>query len=190
MPTVVQLSSEGKLLSTYELPAGLRMEDGLTGISLDGQGSLLVEQEGGIYLTQLVNENGELAPAPLDGYEYNERLYFARPADLNTEEKSQGYILVDDKRIDVKVTHNLGGLRILGALSDGSFYTISEEVIIAPEVQVDQVVSHYDVNGKLLGVSRVPVDEQYTYIPHAIVVGPDEAVYALLARPEGYMRFV
>jgi len=65
-----------------------------------------------------------------------------------------------------------------------SFYVIAEEVTVNGAIQVDQTVRHYDAAGKLLGLARVPVAEQYTYVAQGLAVGPDGAVYALITRPD------
>lgn len=47
IPRILRLSPDGKLLARYELPEGLRLENGLSGIALGDQGEILVEREGG-----------------------------------------------------------------------------------------------------------------------------------------------
>jgi hypothetical protein len=181
---VVRLALDGTVLASYELPKGLRLEDGLSGIALGDQGEVLVEREGGAYVSQLVDARGKMAPAPLDGYVHAGQLYTARPADMTAEDTTRGYITAGDRRIEVAVTNSLGGLRLLGVNPDGSFYVIAEEVVVSGTIQVDQTVRHYDAAGELLGLARVPLAEQYTDVEQGLVVGPDGAVYALITRPD------
>jgi hypothetical protein len=89
---VVRLALDGTVLASYELPKGLRLEDGLSGIALGDQGEVLVEREGGAYVSQLVDARGKMAPAPLDGYVHAGQLYTARPADMTAEDTTRGYI--------------------------------------------------------------------------------------------------
>jgi hypothetical protein len=96
----------------------------------------------------------------------------------------RGHITAGDRSIGVAVTNSLGGLRLLGVNPDGSFYVIAEEVVLSETIQVDQTVRHYDATGKLLGLARVPLAEQYTYVEHGLVVGPDGAVYVLITWPD------
>lgn len=103
---------------------------------------------------------------------------------MSAEDTTRGYITAGDTRIEVAVTNSLGGLRLLGVNPDGSFYVIAEEVMVSGTIQVDQTVRHYDAAGELLGLARVPLAEQYTYVEHGLAVGPDGAVYALITRPD------
>jgi len=121
IPRVLRLSPAGKLLARYELPEGLRLENGLSGIALGDQGEILVEREGGAWVTRLVDAAGRVAPVPLAGYIYRGRLYSTQPADMRAEDTRRGYITAGDKRIEVAVPHDLGGLRILGFGRDDSF---------------------------------------------------------------------
>jgi len=50
-PKLVRLSLKGKVLDFYDLPQGLYPEDGLSGIAIGSDGSVLIEQEGGITVT-------------------------------------------------------------------------------------------------------------------------------------------
>jgi len=34
-----------------------------------------------------------------------------------------------------------------------------------------------------LGIARMPLAEQFIYVPHSLAVGPDGTVYALLTHP-------
>ncbi len=183
-PKVVRLALDGTVLASYELPKGLRLEDGLSGIALGDQGEVLVEREGGAFVSQLVNVKGKLAPKPWEGYIHRGRLYRARPADLTAADTTRGNITAGDTSIEVVVPHDLGGLRILGIGPDGSFYVIAEEVTVNGAIQVDQTVRHYSAAGELLGLARVPLAEQYTYVAQGLAVGPDGAVYALVTRPD------
>jgi len=184
IPKVLRLSPNGELLASYELPEGLRLEDGLSGIALGDRGEVLVECEGGVFVYQLVDAEGKLAPRPLEGYIHRGRLYRARPADLTSANTARGNITAGDTRIEVVVPHDLGGLRILGFGPDSSFYVLVEEVTVKGAIQVDQTVRHYNAAGELLGLARVPLSEQYTYVAHGLAVGPEGAVYALVTRPD------
>jgi len=183
-PKVVRLSLDGTVVASYELPEGLRLEDGLSGIALGDKGEVVVEREGGAFVHQLVDAEGKFAPRPLEGYIHCGRLYRARPADLTGADTTRGNITAGNTNIEVVVPHDLGGLRILGFGPDGSFYVIVEEVTVNGAIKVDQTVRHYNAAGKLLGVARVPIAEYYTYVAQNLAVGPDGAVYALVTRPD------
>lgn len=183
-PKVFRLALDGTLLASYDVPSDYGLGQGLSGIAIGDQGQILIERYGGASVSQLVDANGRLAPTPLNGYPYGGKLYAARPADLNSQEKSRGHITVDDRTIPVAVAHTLGGLCILGVYGDGSFYVTVEELETSTELHVDQTVRHYDATGKLLGSARVPIADRYTHVAHSLAVGPDSAVYAALTRPD------
>jgi sugar lactone lactonase YvrE len=70
IPKVLRLSQGGEVLAEYDLPAGLRLENGLTGIDLGQTGEILVELEGGGRMFQLIDAQGEYRPEELEGYAY------------------------------------------------------------------------------------------------------------------------
>jgi hypothetical protein len=104
---------------------------------------------------------------------------------LTAVDGTRGYITAGNKHIEVDVTHSLGGLRLLSVNADDDFYIVVDEVATADSrVQVDQTVRHYDPAGELLGLARVPLAEQHTYVAHGLAVSPDSKVYALITRPD------
>ena len=153
----------------------------MTGLAVGDGGEILVEREGGVLLSQLVNAQGVLEPAPLPGYTHEGRLYKAQLADWQT---SHGSVTAGSTRIDVAVPHALAGLHILGFTPAGDFYVVVEEMVSTPAVRVDQTVHLYSPAGELLGMARVPIAERYTYVQHGLAVGPDGCVYALFTRPD------
>jgi len=184
IPRILRLSPAGELLASYELPRGLRLENGLSGIAVGDLGEVLVEREGGVFVSMLVDADGRIALTALDGYIHRGRPYTARPADLTAADTTRGYITAGDTHIEVDVTHSLGGLRLLGVNADDSFYVVVDEVAIASSgIQVDQTVRHYNADGELLGLARVPLAEQYTSVAHGLAVGPGGEVYTLITRP-------
>ena len=78
-------------------------------------------------------------------------------------------------------------MRILGFGAEDSLFIILEELTLNAGVglQVDQTVRHYDASGEYLGVARVPLTEQYTYVQQGIALGSDGEVYYLATRPDG-----
>jgi hypothetical protein len=70
IPKVLRLSQSGEDLAEYDLPAGLRLESGLTGIDLGPDGEILVELEGGERMFQLIDAQGEYRPEELEGRAY------------------------------------------------------------------------------------------------------------------------
>ncbi|MBO9384639.1 MAG: hypothetical protein J7479_20345 [Roseiflexus sp.] len=185
-PVILRISSEGKIVARYELPEYLQREHGLSGIALIDEGDVAVEREGGASLFRLTESSGTIAFTPLEGYTYNRRLYVARFVGTALDDATRGVVISGDVSTEVAVTHHLGGLRILGVRPAGGFYLVVEEVTVddAGAIRVDQTVRHYDAGGRLQGMARVPLDQQYTYVAHGLAVGPDGAVYALMTHPD------
>jgi hypothetical protein len=51
-----------------------------------------------------------------------------------------------------------------------------------PDIQVDEKVYHYDYLGNLIGMAKVPIENQYVIAAHQLVVGKDGAVYVLIMK--------
>ena len=183
-PRVLKLSLAGRLLASYDVPRGLGLENGLSGIALGDGGSVLLEREGGALVSQLVTTRGVVAPRALEGYSFHGRLYSARAADLSAVDATRGVITAGATRIEVQVANALGGLRILGAAPSGIYAVVEEVALVNGAVTVDQTVRQYSVAGDVLGLARAPLAEQYVPVAHGLAVGPDGAVYALVTLPD------
>lgn len=184
-PKIVQFASGGGVLGKHELPNGLHLGDGLSGIGLGDQGEVVVELEGGANVHKFLSINGNpVQAAPTKGYLHKGKLYSAHPSGLTSANSMQGTIQAGDITIDVNTTHDLGTLRILGFSPDNSFYVVLEELAQNPGLQVDKTIRHYDAGGNLMGMARVPLAEQYTYVAHGLTIGPDGSVYALATYPD------
>ena len=96
---MVLLSLNGSVISCYDLPKGLWLEDGLSGIAQGSDGSILVEKIGGHVITQLISPSGDLDIRILEGYEYNGKKLSAFPADMHKIDASKGYLLIGEKKI-------------------------------------------------------------------------------------------
>jgi len=184
-PKVVQLYSNGKIIGLHDLPKGLWLEDGLSGIAIGTDGSLLIERMGGHEITQLITPEGEQNIKDLEGYEIQGKVYSAHPADMRENDASEGYIQAGDKRIEVSVVNDLGGLSLLHINSDGSFLAQVVELVLNKSFQVDQKVYRYDASGSLIGMARVPLASQYTTVEHGVAAGPEGEVLAMITRPDG-----
>lgn len=182
-PKIVRLSFDGKVLDTYILPEGFHRKDGLTGIALGNDGSILVEQEGGIKVTRFISPSNEIKQETLDGYEFLGKAYSFQPGNLKSaKDSSHGYISVGNMQINVNVANNLGSLSILHIYTDGSFLVEVQEMVINGAIQVDQKVYRYDAFGNLTGMARIPLVDQYIPVLHSIAVGPDGKVYTLITK--------
>ncbi len=177
---VHRLTLDGQPVASYDLPQGLHLEDGLSGIAIGGAGEILVEMEGGSRYFQLVDARGNVGPAEIEGYPYSGRLYRVE----NPAVGGAPRIAVGAVRVETQLTKGLGGFSLLGVLPDGSFYVVREDVVNDRVVQVDKTVHLLDEHGKQLGVARVPLAESLYYVPRRLALGADGAVYVLLPRSE------
>ncbi|MFH1906409.1 MAG: hypothetical protein ABIL11_03345 [Chloroflexota bacterium] len=186
-PKVMRLAEDGAVLAKYDLPSGLHLEDGLTGIALGDRGELLVEREGGAYVTQFTDADGKpVETATTNGYIHKGNLFAAHASGLNSTTPRRGTIFAGQLHIEVEAEYDLGGMQILGFGPQDDFFVTMEELALNPDtgLQVDQTIRHYDASGKYLGVARVPVAGQYMYVQQGLAIGPDGAVYALATRPD------
>lgn len=184
-PKILHMNTKGIVLGSYDLPKGLYLEDGLTGIAMGDQGDLLVEREFGATVTQFLNEKGDPTQSiATDGYIHKGKLYSAYISGLDSASPKHGEIDIAEKKIGIDTTNELGGLQILGFGVEGDFYVIVEELAQNSVLQVDQTIRHYDAEGNLLGTARMPLDEQYTYVAQDFALGQDGNLYALATRSD------
>jgi hypothetical protein len=176
---VNQLSLDGKLVASYEIPEGFHSEDGLTGISIDCDGSILVELEGGfqLYRLQDILNNPASANKP-GGYICNDKLYRV----VNSGSPNYRAMIAGDTIYNTQLTTDFGGIRILDVFQDESFYILREDVVDDPVVKVDQTVHYIGADTVSQGMARLPLSEAYYYIMRNIVANPKGEVFVLLPR--------
>jgi hypothetical protein len=102
-----------------------------------------------------------------------------------TDESPDGTIVSASGRITVRAGRGvIRGLQILSDESD-SVVLLVEEVGGADTIIVDATVRRYTLSGELLGVGRIPLAEQYTWVEHPVAVSDTGEVYVLETKP-GY----
>lgn len=186
-PKVIRLAEYRDVLGKYDLPPGLRLEDGLTGIALGDEGELLVEREGDAYVTLFTDKAGKLVEmVTMNGYIHKGKLFAAHASGQSSTAARSGTILAGQLRIEVETENDLGGMQILGFGPQDDFFVSLDELALNQDtgLQIDQTVRHYDASGKYLGVARVPISEQYTYVQQGIAIGPDGSVFILATLPD------
>lgn len=177
---VNRLSFDGKLVASYDIPEGFHLENGLTGISVDCEGEILLELEGGSKLYRLVNSQGNLSVAnTISDYLCHGKSYRV----INPGPGKTPNIIAGNIRLETQLTHGFGRLGLLGVLEDGSFYVTRDDVVTESVVQVDQTVHYISADGIQLGLARVPIAETYYYVMRNLAISPDGYVYALLPQP-------
>jgi hypothetical protein len=183
-PRVVKLSLSGELLGSYDLPKGLWPENGLTGIALAQDGALLVELEGGANLYQLFDQNGQVAPQLLEGYTFGGRVYQVLADNLPMD----AVIYAGDVAIPMTSNMLIYGVRVLGAVPDGSFYA---EMYVMPDEMGSnglREILRYSPEGVLMGIAYALPAE--FYIEQDVVVGSDGSVYQLDSNPDHSIEIV
>lgn len=178
---VNRLTFDGRLVDRYDIPKGFHLENGLTGITVDCEGTILLELEAGTKLHRLVDPQGSFDPAiPASDYSCKGQSYRV----INPGPGETPYTIAGNIRLETQLTAGLGGLTILGVLEDGSFYLVREDAVIGAVIQVDQTVHYIRANGTQQGVARVPIAEYYYPVKRNLAIGPDGYVYALFPQPD------
>jgi hypothetical protein len=107
---------------------------------------------------------------------------------MGTNLHPDGAVETDAGRFDVAASGGvIRGIRVLSSQERG-LYLLVEEVWDTDPITVDATVRLYADSGTLLGIGRVPVADQYTFVEHPVAVSSDGTVYLLETRA-GYMTF-
>jgi hypothetical protein len=183
-PKVARLTLKGAVIASYDLPEGLRLEDGLSGISLADQGQVLIERGYGASLSQLVRTGRTTSFAPLEGYRWNGRVYSTVSASADSQDLSRDMLMIGKQPVVVKVDRELGSLQLLGDDSRGGVFAVVDDIAFTPYFQVDQTVRHFSASGELLGIARIPEDLRYVAVEHELAIGPQGDVYLMLPLPD------
>jgi putative cell wall-binding protein len=164
---VLRLAGNGRLLSTHEIPDSYRLEEGLSGVALDGDGSLLVEIEGGNRLLEIADATG--APRRIDRTHYT---WHGRPYRVRWE-AGRAFVQAGSLTIEVAGDHMTGGVQFIGAEATGEFLVAVEDVHAGEHISVDVTVRRYSPRGRVLSVARRDVRAQTTYVPHPFAAAAD-----------------
>ncbi len=179
-----KLSQDGKILAEYRVPSttgeGSNLEPtekGVSGVILGGNGEVLFEKHYASPYVQLLDAGGNFKPTVLSGYPANNKLYTAKPDGRPVDGLHTGHVKAGDLDVTVEVSGTLADLRLLKALSDGSFYIIADEWVQSGQ-QAEFIGSNryllcYSSSGQLLKQGRVPPDGVQ------IAAGGDNTFYTL-----------
>lgn len=177
---VNQLSIEGNLIASYDIPDGFHIENGLTGIANDCDGNILIEVEGGFSLFSLQSIQNKSSEKKPTGYYCNNQFY--RIVTSNNPRYRE--IRVGEKANITKMTTDFGSIRILKVYPDGSLFLLREGVIDDPTVRVDLTVHYIGSDSVSQAVARAPIAEAYYYIMRNIAVNSKGNVFFLLPRQD------
>lgn len=183
-PRVIQISHSGTIQSVYEIPEPLHLENGLSGIALDGDNDILLELEGGTSLFKLHPSPGEMTTIEVNGYTRNGVVAKANPPQIDSATLGQGSISYGNINIDIIVENRLGGLYVLGLHENGYLDVIADEISSTFEFKLDRTIHRYDRSGNMIGLVRVPREMRFAAVEHELAVGPDGYVYMMLTQPD------
>jgi hypothetical protein len=168
-----RLGYDGTLLDTFDLPEGLRLEDGLSGLLTGTAGEIVIELEGGVAYGVWDDQARAFTTVQTLSLGGTEVSALDEAISIN----------------GVEVTADLsgfGGMRYLGTAADGTVLVQRDDVIAAdPGFVVLTTVEWYSMDGGFLGSARVPtLEEQHTDEPPGLAVARDGSAYALVTRPQ------
>lgn len=176
---VNQLSFDGKLITSDDIPERFGIDHGLTGIAIDCDGKIVLEMAGGsdMYRLEDIQNSSDIANVP-NGYNCNGKLYRV----VNSGPQKPPMLMAGDVTYETQLTAGFGGLSLLKVFEDGSFYVLRDDVVDDPVVKVDQTVHYIGADMTSQGSARVPLSEAYYYIMRNIVANTKGEVFVLLPR--------
>lgn len=185
---VHHMSLDGTLIASEEIPYDFHIGEenytlynGLTGIAVDCDGSVLLELGGGFGLFRLPDVQGQSSPDNITkGYFCNGKRY--REIDLRRQALRK--ISAGDVIYETRMTFKDGSFGILDVLPDGSFYVVRDDVVTDPQFTVDETVHYIGADGAVQGVARCPLAESYYSINRRMAISPTGEVFAILPHPD------
>ncbi len=174
---VVQLDIEGSFEAAYDLPKGLWLEDGLTGVTWSPQGHIWVELEYGNRTALLTIDGPVVTFEDSLGYPYPGGAFSPGPDPFAYQ--------AGPHRVQLDSTAGLGGVTLIGVNPDGSFVLQMDEVTQGPggTLEVAETLHLFNSDGRRLGGSVFPLSDQFVYVEHSLVLAPDGTICALLTKP-------
>ncbi|NOK60721.1 MAG: hypothetical protein GFH27_549297n322 [Chloroflexi bacterium AL-W] len=191
-PSVLHLTHTGDLIARYNIPFKEQFLISVTGLVLNDNDELFIEDRAQI-TDKLLDSTGQLAAdeqgntgiQAVDGFSVGGHTIHIPKSSVAQETKHDETILIGGNSVDIAVEQDLGGVQIVGAHSAKSFYAQVTELSndAAGTLLVDTVLHQYSVDGQLLGLARIPLQEQFVRVDNPIALG-ENAAYALLTEPE------
>lgn len=174
-PVVFRLNSAGAVIEKIPVPISLR-DEGLTGIKIGNAGELFFEMQDG---ADFVDSDGNRISESVSALASIKTSLVVQ----NSQSKNNAELFINDKKFqDIRVQNYLGGLQPLAVTNNGDVFIAVTEVVSLPTIYVDETIRHYDKNGNLVGIARIPISESYVYVQNNVVVTEQGDVFALVAR--------
>jgi hypothetical protein len=178
---VAEVDWDGYLERIVDLPGGLQLQAGLSGIATGPAGELWVELEGAARVA-VVPEFGEVKKHA--GYPYPSGLYTQLPGEPYAES-----ITYQAGEVQVQIVTDEGssvGAKLLGTNPDASFVLEVTESSQDEDfvIRVTMTAHWYEQDGTLLAVAPLPLGDQEIYVNKPAALGPDGQIYYLLTRKD------
>jgi hypothetical protein len=181
---VNQLTSEGRLVSQYELPKGYHFEDELFGLAVgyspEGEPRILIQlgnaDTSRYYLLPKTPQGlPEKLPAlPVFGYELGM---------LSANQGELAVLSIGAQEFESQMTQG-GSIFLVSARVDGSYYLQREDLEAWNPITTDVTIHYVNVDGVVKGLARYPIKDWYFSIWRFLTIGPDGNVYALITREQ------
>lgn len=181
---VSQLTTDGQLISRYDLPKGFHFEDGLFGLAVgypeNGNPQILIQfgnaDDSSYYLLPETSEGSpEKLPAlPVFGKDLH--MQSADPGELAVS-------TIGTQEFESQMTAG-GTIFLLNARADGSLYLQRDDLVAWEPITTDITIHYVTPEGKVAGIARYPIMDWYFHVWRFLTVGPDGNVYGLITREQ------
>jgi hypothetical protein len=173
------LGEDGAVRAVHELPEGVHLQDGLTGVAAGPRGELWLELEAGARVAALDVSGPAVEFEITPGSEYPGGLYGPLP-------DNPFVFNAGDIQVDVSSAATIGGLSLVGVNPDGGFVLLLVEVYVdeSGAFVVDHTVHLFDAAGNHQGMAVAPFTDQFIELDNPYTLGPDGYVYGLLTLPD------
>jgi len=166
---VHRIGFDGRLISSFQLPIGGRLETGLSGVMVDEPDRIHLVIAGGADYLQLTDET----------------LGFTSVGSITkngvTVSQAGIGVRIGEVEIGPELVGELGGLTAVDVAADGTVVVLREDVVSLDPFTVNQSVEWYDSDGGFIGSAPVDLAAQAISTPPGIAVGPDGRVVAMYA---------
>jgi hypothetical protein len=176
-PALLRLSSEGTIIERRSISAALA--EGLSGINLSANGSVLLEVNGGAAVRDLNNNFG--FSRSLKGNGYSVRIPSLQD---QAKDKQKAAVLLNNSQFaEISSQHLVVNLKVLGVTDSGDVFVLVDEIGSGAKVDVEQIVRQYSREGGLLRVARVPINDGITYVENNVALNEKGDTFALITKP-------
>ena len=180
---LVFFSDSGELVDSFDLPPGLHLEDGLSGIAAAPDGQVWIELESGAKVYTAFDTTGAFSPQRVEGYE----VQGATMREAQGIEGGMARFYMGDVTIERPVRW-MGGLTFEGAIPGWVVLLLSDVAFDdTGAIAVDLEILYTDLAGNVAAKATYPLDEvaSEAYVPQDfIAVDPDGRLIAMKPGPD------